>query len=80
MNMKYYNTWMSVVLASFLYEMKNIVVELQICNTYLYVMKNIVVGCQKMCYNLKRVIVLQGGSFPNLKKEGRWCRWIHTKY
>ena len=28
------------------------------------VMKNIVVECQKMCYDVKRVIVLQGGESP----------------
>ncbi len=43
MNMKPNNTRVSMVLTSFL-----------------YVMKNIVVGCQKMCYNPKRAIVLQG--------------------
>ncbi len=33
---------------------------MQICNSYLYVIKKIVVECQKMFYNLKRAIVLQG--------------------
>ena len=32
-------------------------------------MKDSVVERQKKCYNLKRVIVLQGGSLPNLKKR-----------
>ena len=58
-----------MVLASFLYVMKNIVGSCKFA-TPLYVMKNTVVECQKMRYNLKRVIVLQGGSLPNLKKKG----------
>lgn len=37
-------------------------------------MKNIVVECQKMCYDVKRVIALQGGEPPKFEKEGRWCR------
>ena len=24
--------------------------------------------------------VLQGGSLPNFAKDGRWCKWVHTKY
>ena len=40
-----------------------------ILTSFLYVMKNIVVERQKMCYNFKRVIVLQGDSLPNLKKR-----------
>lgn len=32
-----------------------------------------------LCF-LYGVIVLQGGGLPTLEKEGRWCKWIHTKF
>ncbi len=34
-----------------------------------FVLKNIVVEHQKICYNLIRAIVLQGGSLPNFKRR-----------